>query len=83
MQNSVELADVIRRFGKQFIEQETLSPGQIKALYHILHCRTATLGGHEEDGTAACFINYYSPVYGLHSKASGIPTMELKACLIQ
>ncbi len=48
MRNKIELADVIRRFGKQFVGQETLSPEQVKALYHILNCRAAVLGGHEE-----------------------------------
>ena len=58
MQKNVELADVIRCFGKQFIKQETLSPEQIKALYHILHCRTATLGGHEEVCTCCGEVRY-------------------------
>jgi hypothetical protein len=43
MQKNFELAGVVRRFGKQLVEQEKLSPEQIKALYHILQCRTATL----------------------------------------
>jgi len=43
-----ELADVIRRFGRQFLEKESLSPQQTKVLYNILQCRTASLGGHEE-----------------------------------
>jgi len=43
-----ELAEVVRRFGKELIEKEKLSPVQTKALYHILQCRTADLGGHEE-----------------------------------
>jgi hypothetical protein len=58
MQNNVELAGVIRRFGKQFAEQETLSPGQTKALYNILHCRTAVLGGHEEACTCCGEVRY-------------------------
>jgi len=58
MQNSVELSDVLHRFGKQFLEQETLSPRQVKALYNILHCRTATLGGHEEECTSCGKVRY-------------------------
>ena len=46
--NKFELADVVKQFGKQLFEQDNLSPQQIKALYHILQCRTASLGGHEE-----------------------------------
>jgi len=43
-----ELADIVRSFGKKFIEHEKLSPQQTKALYDIILCRTATLGGHEQ-----------------------------------
>lgn len=48
MRKKLELADVIHQFGEQLVAQENLSPGQVKALYHILQCRTAALGGHEE-----------------------------------
>ena len=48
MKSNFELAHVVRRFGKQLMEQEKLSPGQAKALYNITQCRTAALGGHEE-----------------------------------
>lgn len=58
MQYKVELADVIRCFGQQLVEQENLSPGQIKALYHILHCRTAVLGGHEEECPCCGEVRY-------------------------
>jgi len=44
----LELSEVIRRFGRQFLEKENLSPQQTKVLYNILQCRTASLGGHEE-----------------------------------
>jgi len=57
-QKKVELADVIRRFGKRFVAQETLSPDQIKALYHILQCRTSALGGHEEVCTCCGEVRY-------------------------
>jgi hypothetical protein len=43
-----ELAEVIRRFGRQFLEKENLSPQQTKVLNNILQCRTASLGGHEQ-----------------------------------
>ena len=43
-----ELADVIRKFGRKLIEQRKLPPQQVKALYNILQCRTAAMGGHEE-----------------------------------
>jgi len=44
-----ELADVVCKFGKALIEKEKLSPGQVKALYNILQCRTSALGGHQEE----------------------------------
>jgi len=43
-----ELADVIRKFGKQLSVEVKLSPEQLKALFNIVQCRTAALGGHEE-----------------------------------
>jgi hypothetical protein len=46
--NKFELAEVVKKFGTQLIEQDNLSPQQIKALYNIIQCRTASLGGHEE-----------------------------------
>jgi len=57
-----ELAEVVHRFGKQLLEKESLSPIQTKALYNILHCRTATLGGHEEacDSCEAVRYSYNS-----------------------
>ena len=46
--NDFELADIVRRFGKQLTDKEKLSPQQIKVLHNIVQCRTASLGGHEE-----------------------------------
>ncbi len=47
--NKFELSDVILRFGKQLIENNKLSPQQIKVLNNILQCRTSSLGGHQEE----------------------------------
>lgn len=47
--NKFELADVVKKFGKAFIENDNLSPRQVKALYNILQCRTFALGGHQEE----------------------------------
>ena len=44
----VELADVVRKFGRSLVEKNNLSPQQTKVLHNILQCRTAALGGHEE-----------------------------------
>ena len=48
MRSELELADIVRRFGKRLILQQDLSPQQIKALHNIVQCRTASLGGHQE-----------------------------------
>lgn len=58
MRGKFELAGIVRQFGKGFIDRETLSPEQTKALYHILHCRTATMGGHEEVCTCCGEVRY-------------------------
>lgn len=48
MKPKFELAEVVRRFGKELIQAENLSPIQTKTLFDIVQCRTASLGGHEE-----------------------------------
>ena len=40
------LADVLRRFGAQYLAQRTLSTPEAKAWRAIVACRTAALGGH-------------------------------------
>lgn len=47
-QQKNELADVVRGFANPLINQRKLSPQQIKVFYNISQCRTAALGGHEE-----------------------------------
>ena len=44
----VELADVVRKFGRLLVDKDKLSPQQTKVLHNIIQCRTAALGGHEE-----------------------------------
>ena len=62
MKTKFELAEVVQRFGKQLIESDKLSPVQTKALYNILQCRTAALGGHKEacDSCEAVRYSYNS-----------------------
>jgi hypothetical protein len=48
MRSDLELADVILRFGKQYIEKRQPSAEKLKVLFNILQCRTSALGGHEE-----------------------------------
>lgn len=58
MKTKFELAEVIRRFGKELLEKEKLSPVQTKALYNILQCRTAALGGHKEECDSCGAVRY-------------------------
>lgn len=46
--SKVELADVVKEFGRLLMEKDNLSPQQIKVLHNLIQCRTASLGGHEE-----------------------------------
>ena len=48
MRPGLEMADVVRRFGKQYIEKYCPSAEKTKVLFDILQCRTSLLGGHEE-----------------------------------
>lgn len=58
MKTKFELADVIRRFGQQLIKQKGLTPVQMKTLFNIVQCRTASLGGHEEACDCCGVIRY-------------------------
>ena len=48
MSSDLELADIVRQFGKQYIERYRPSHDKIKVLLNIIQCRSAALGGHEE-----------------------------------
>ena len=50
-----EVADIIRRYGKAFIENNRswLTYQHLRVLHRIEHCRTAALGGHI-DGCSRC-----------------------------
>ncbi len=48
MASNIEVADVIGRFGKQYILQYQPSAEKVKVLFNIMECRTLALGGHEE-----------------------------------
>ena len=58
LKNKFELADVVLLFGKQLIVKENLSPQQIKVLFNIVRCRTASLGGHEEECNGCGSVRY-------------------------
>ena len=46
---AIEVADIVRRKGKQFLERfkAVLSYQQLKAYRAVKRCRTAALGGHQ------------------------------------
>ncbi len=58
MEPKFELADVVRRFGKELVQKENLSPIQTKTLFDIVQCRTASLGGHEQACDCCGSIRY-------------------------
>jgi hypothetical protein len=45
---AVELADIFRAYGHDFMKTHNLCPDQIKAFDAIIKCRTAALGGHTD-----------------------------------
>lgn len=44
----IELAQIIKYFGKELIKSKSVSPQQTKVLHNLVTCRTSTLGGHKE-----------------------------------
>lgn len=54
----VDLADVVKFFGKELIKNKKLSPQQTKVLHNIVQCRTAALGGHKEACENCGIIRY-------------------------
>jgi len=58
MRPDLEMADVVRQFGKQYIEKYHPSAEKIKVLFAILQCRTWSLGGHEERCDCCSEVRY-------------------------
>ena len=58
--SAVEMADVVRAYGPEFVQCRVLRPEQRKALRDIERCRTAVLGGHLDLCTAC---GYEQPSY--------------------
>ena len=58
MHSDLEMSDVVRQFGKQYIEKHRPSQEKIKVLFDILQCRTLSLGGHEEHCDCCSEVRY-------------------------
>lgn len=58
MRSNLEMADVVRRFGKRYVETYRPSQQQIKALCDIVLCRTSELGGHQEECDCCGEVRY-------------------------
>lgn len=58
MPNKLELADIIGRFGKDYVKQYHPSGQQLKVLTDIVLCRTYELGGHEEECDCCSQVRY-------------------------
>jgi hypothetical protein len=43
---SVEVADIFREYGQEYQNHNPIPGEHYKVMFHITHCRTATLGGH-------------------------------------
>ncbi len=62
MRSNIEIADIIQKFGKQYIQKHHPSAEKMKVLFNIMQCRTSALGGHEErcDGCPEVRYSYNS-----------------------
>lgn len=58
MRTKFELADVVRLFGAGLTAKTKLTPLQTKVLGKIAQCRTAALGGHEEECDSCGAVRY-------------------------
>jgi predicted Zn-ribbon and HTH transcriptional regulator len=43
-----EIADILRLYGDDYIQDHRVPFKHLKVMYHIQHCRTAMMGGHKE-----------------------------------
>jgi len=58
MRTKYELADAVNLFSTGLFEKEKLTPLQLKVLRKIVSCRTAALGGHEEECDSCGSVRY-------------------------
>jgi len=53
-----ELADIVKRFGKQLMAEKNLSPEQTKVLFNIVSCRTPVLGWNQQECNICGKVHY-------------------------
>lgn len=58
MRTNFELADAVNLFGAGLLAKGNLPPLQLKVLGKIASCRTASLGGHEEECNSCGSVRY-------------------------
>ena len=58
MRPGLEIADIVRRFGTEYIEKYRPSAEKVKVLFDILQCRTLVRGGHEERCNCCNHVRY-------------------------
>ena len=58
MKTKFELAEVVRLFGKQLLNQKSIAPIHTKALFNIVQCRTASLGGNKKICDSCGVVRY-------------------------
>jgi len=58
MRTKYEMADAVNLFSTGLLEKEKLTPLQLKVLAKIASCRTAALGGHEEECDSCGSVRY-------------------------
>jgi len=81
-----EVADVFRKYGKAYRRQYSLTPEQSKAMWAIVECRTAALGGYVEQCDTCgklrmCYCSCKSrdcPKCGAWEKAKWLARLERK-----
>ena len=55
---AIELADIFRKHGRDYVETHQVGPTQWKVVRAILQCRTAALGGHRESCRRCGYSRY-------------------------
>lgn len=58
MKTRFELADIVHKFGQELSKSHNLTPLQAKVLNKITLCRTAALGGHQEQCNCCGKVRY-------------------------